>query len=220
MRLPLYIEIEGKNILVVGGGREGTRRAKKFFNAGANVKVLSLEFSDELLKLRDRVELIHGDAEDQDLLEELIAKSHIVVVALSTKKLNKNIIETAKTHGVMVNLTNDAVETEVVVPFETMVDGLRIAMTSEGKSDLVVKEALKRVVSFLHEEKEIFYLLDLMWYLKKYMKSNGIPFEIRRILYHEVFDDLMFRKLALEGRLEEARERLEKIVEVRVGGGS
>ena len=220
MRLPLYIEVKGKNILVIGGGREGTRRAKKFFNAGANVKVLSLEFSDELLKFSDSIELIHGDAGDHDLLEKLIANSYIVVVALSTKKLNKNIIEVAKKYGVMVNLTNDAVETEVVVPFETMVDGLRIAMTSEGKSDLVVKEALKRVVNFLHGEKEIFYLLDLMWYLKKYMKSNGIPFEIRRILYHEVFDDSMFRKLALEGRSEDAKERLKEIVRVRVSGKS
>jgi len=64
MRIPLFIEFEGKRVLVIGGGGVGTLRAKKFLEAGASVKVLSLDFSDELKELsrEGRVELVKGDA--------------------------------------------------------------------------------------------------------------------------------------------------------------
>ncbi|WP_367834253.1 NAD(P)-dependent oxidoreductase [Vulcanisaeta sp. JCM 16159] len=42
MRVPLFIEFSGRNVLIIGGGGVGTRRAIKFLLAGANVRVLSL----------------------------------------------------------------------------------------------------------------------------------------------------------------------------------
>ena len=51
MRIPLYIEFDNKNVLIIGGGGVGTGRAKKFLKAGAKVLVLSMDFSEELKKL-------------------------------------------------------------------------------------------------------------------------------------------------------------------------
>jgi len=220
MRIPLYIEMNGKNILVIGGGRTGTSRVKKFLSAGANVKVLSLEFSDELLKIRDKVELIKDDIYNLSLLEDLISSSDMVTVALPFKDLNKDVMRLAKKYKVLVNLANDADETEVVVPFETSIGGLRIAATSEGKSGLVVKEALKRIEEYLAKDSEIFNLLNLMHYLKNHMKKLEVPFEKRMELYYKVFNDDEFRKLIRDGKLEDARERLEKIVKVAMYEGS
>jgi precorrin-2 dehydrogenase/sirohydrochlorin ferrochelatase len=136
----------------------------------------------------------------------------LVVVALPFKDLNKDIFSLAKRHGVLVNLANDADMTEVVVPFETTINGIRIAATSEGKSGLVVKEALNRIERSLNGDEELFNLLELMFYLKNYMKREGIPFETRMILYHKVFNDKGFRQLVSQGRIVEARELLESIV--------
>ncbi len=58
MRVPLFIEFSGRNVLVVGGGGVGTRRAIKFLLAGANVRVLSLEFSSELLRYAEQGKVV------------------------------------------------------------------------------------------------------------------------------------------------------------------
>lgn len=216
MRIPLYIEMKDKNIFIIGGGFEGTNRAKKFLSAGAKVKVLSLEFSKELEKLRNNrnLELIKGDVRDKNILERLISNSDLIVVALDTTKYNDMIINIVKKYRKLYNLANDASSTEVIVPLESEINGLRIAMTSEGKSSIVVKEALKRIVNYLSKDKEIFTLLNLMFYLKTYMKSKGVPFKLRMRLYHEVYNDNLFRKYIEQGDLESAKLRIEEIVKV------
>jgi Siroheme synthase (precorrin-2 oxidase/ferrochelatase domain) len=64
------MEFEGRNVLVIGGGGVGTRRAVKFLMAGANVRVIGLEFSNDLVRYAEqgKVVLIKGDARDPGLL--------------------------------------------------------------------------------------------------------------------------------------------------------
>lgn len=214
MRLALYIEMSGKNVLVIGGSSVGTSRVKKFLSAGANVTVLSLEFIEELkeLEAKGKVRLVTGDAADETLLDRHMDKAYIVVVALNSLKLNERIFEVASRCGTLVNLANDADATEVVVPFEAEVNGLRVAMTSEGKSGVVVREALARVVANLSKDKEISVLLELMHHLKLHMKDNGVPVQERMRAYFRVFDDKEFRELAKVGDIESARSRAEGLV--------
>lgn len=216
MRLALYIEMSGKKALVIGGSSVGTSRVKKFLSAGANVTILSLEFIEELKELdaQGKVRLVTGDAADETLLDRLMDSAYIVVVALNSLKLNQKISEVASRHGTLVNLANDADATEVVVPFEAEVNGLRVAMTSEGKSGVVVREALARVVANLSEDKEIAALLELMHHLKLYMKDNGVPVEERMRAYFRVFDDKGFRELVKAGDVESARSRAEELAGV------
>jgi precorrin-2 dehydrogenase/sirohydrochlorin ferrochelatase len=216
MRLPLFIEMQHKNVLVIGGP-VGTSRVKKFLSAGANITVLSLDFSDELKELRaeGKIKLVKGDAFDREILEALISKSDLVVVALNTQALNDRVIGLSKKHNTLVNLTNDADETEVVIPFEARVGSLRIAMTSEGKSGIVVREALRKTVNYLSKDREIHDLFNLIYYLKRYMKEAGIPIDIRMKLYFKVFNDEQFKTLVSEGKCEAAKSRLEKIVEAK-----
>ena len=43
MFYPLFIDLKGKKVLVVGGGKVGTRRALYMLKAGAEVIVISKE---------------------------------------------------------------------------------------------------------------------------------------------------------------------------------
>ncbi len=220
MRIPLFIEFEGKNVLIIGGGGVGTSRAKKFVEAGANVKVLSLDFSEELkiLSRKGKVELVKGDASDKDLLERLIAESDLVVVAIPTLALNDLVCKIAKVHRTLVNLANDAERTEVVVPFEDEVEGIRFAVTTEGKSGIVarrVKEAFKRM---LEEDEETIYFLRAMDHLKRFMKSHDVPVHLRMKLYFVISADEEFRRLVKEGKVKEAQDLAERLVEEYVSG--
>ncbi len=206
MRVPLLIEMNDKNVLVIGGGGEGVNRARKFSQAKAKVKVLSLEFDPKLKEIKG-IDLVHGDARDDKLVEELVSWSDLVVVALSSTELNNKIVEFAKKHGTLYNLANDADATEVVVPFEGNVDGIRIALTSEGKSGLVVRDMLKEVKGCLTTRRDLFNLLNIMHEIKLYLKKKGIP-SLRRIeIYKKVYSDQYFQDLSSRGKTEEAWRR-------------
>jgi len=204
MRIPLYIEFSGKNVLIIGGGGVGTVRAKKFKEAGANVRVLSLDFSDELKKMD--VELVRGDAKDEKLLEENIKWCDLVTVAVKDLSVNDLVIELSKKHKALVNLANDAKRTEVVIPFDDSVNGIRFAVTTEGKSGIVARMIRDKIRDLIEKDRETQNLLKAMEFLKNYMKENNIPVEIRMKMYFAVSQDETFKELVSEGKIEEAKE--------------
>jgi precorrin-2 dehydrogenase/sirohydrochlorin ferrochelatase len=220
MRVPIYVEFEGKSVLVIGGGGVGTFRAKKFLNAGASVKVLSLDFSEELKNLQKdgKVELIMGDVRDIEKLERLIEESDLVVVALPFTDYNDTIVEIAKRYKTLVNLANDAKKTEVVIPFEGEFEGIRFAVTTEGKSGIVARRVKDIFLKALEEDEDVVFFLKAMDHLKKYMKSKNVPIQLRMKLYFAVSDDEQFRKLVREGDVESAKKWAEKLVEEYVSG--
>ncbi len=220
MRIPIYVEFEGKNVLVIGGGGVGTFRAKKFLKAGAKVKVLSLDFSDELKRLEreNSLKLVRGDVRDLEKLEELIKNSDLVVVAIPFTDLNDEILRIAKRYKTLVNLANDASKTEVVIPFEGEFEGIRFAVTTEGKSGIVARKVKDLFLKALEEDEDIVFFLRAMDHLKRYMKSRGIPIQTRMKLYFAVSSDEKFRELVRRGEVESAKRWAEKLVEDYVEG--
>jgi len=214
----MFVEFEGKDVLVIGGGGVGTSRAKKFLKAKAKVKVFSLDFSDELKEISGRVELIRGDVKDTRKLEDFIKNSYLVVVALPFTDFNDKIVEIAKRYKTLVNLANDAKRTEVVIPFEGEFEGIRFAVTTEGKSGIVARRVKDTFLRALEEDEEIVSFLKAMDHLKRYMKGRNIPVQLRMKLYFAVSEDEKFRELVRSGEVELAKEWAEKLVEDYVSG--
>ncbi|MGC9104165.1 MAG: precorrin-2 dehydrogenase/sirohydrochlorin ferrochelatase family protein [Candidatus Methanodesulfokora sp.] len=208
MRIPMFIEMNGFKVLVIGGGEEGTKKARRFSEHGAEVKVLSAEFTDQLLEMgeRGKVVLMRGDAGNRGLLEKLIEESDLVVYTIGERPdVERTVEEIARAKRKLLNLATDAERTQVVMPIEERVGDIRIALTSEGKSTLVVKEAAGRVAEFLREQKDIMAMLEVMGHLKKYMKSKGIPFDRRMEVYKAAFNDRKLRELVLRDMREAIR---------------
>jgi len=220
MRIPLYIEFKGKNVLTIGGGGVGTVRAKKFVEAGANVKIISLEFSNELKELSKKgsVELIEGDAFNEEILKPLIVWSNLVTVAIGNLKINDIVEKLARKYKVLVNLANDANRTEVVVPFEGDVEGIRYAVTTEGKSGVVARKVRDEFRKMLEEDEETIYFLKAMHHLKKYMKATNVPVQTRMKLYFVISADEEFRELIRKEDVDGARRLAEKLVNEYVSG--
>ena len=216
MRIPLYVEVEGRNVLVVGGGNVGTRRALKFLEAGANVRVLSKEFSSRLVeKSREeqRLQLIRADASNPGEVESLVRWADIVVLATDNLELNRRISRLARKYGRLVNNATDASDTEVVVPFELEVNGIRVAVTTEGRAGVVARLAAERIKNLLESDVELRTLMEVMSRAKEYMKKViGSP-KKRFPIYFELADDEKLRSLARQGRAEEAWLRAKEIID-------
>ncbi|RLI81815.1 bifunctional precorrin-2 dehydrogenase/sirohydrochlorin ferrochelatase [Archaeoglobales archaeon] len=220
MRIPLYIEMAGKNVLIIGGGEVGTSRAKKFLDAGANVRVLSLEFIPEIKELEKnnpRLKLIEEDANTFNL-EPLFEWAHFVTIAVGDLKLNEVAKNLAAKKKCLLNLANDSSQTEVVVPFDGEYEGIRFAVTTEGKSGVVARMIRDSILEMLKKDDEKIYLLRAMEYLKKYMKAEKVPIDLRMSLYFEISSDKEFRSLVRDGNVEEAKSLAEKLVQEYVSG--
>jgi len=208
MRIPLWVEASRLKVLVLGGGAVGTRRAKFFASSGAKVRVIAREVSDELKKLS--VEIKIADLNEYDPAED-IEWADIVVVAVSDRELADRLFRLASERGKLVNDATDASRTHVVVPYERVVEGLRVAVTSEGAAGTparlsldVIEECIKRswIPTFFKAYKAL-----------KAEAKERIP-DVRRRLdfYDALWRDEAFRTSVFNGDVDAAVERGREIM--------
>jgi precorrin-2 dehydrogenase/sirohydrochlorin ferrochelatase len=212
MRIPLFIEFKGKKVAVVGGGYVGTVRAKKFAEVGAEVTVFSLNFSEELLRLgrEGKVRLVEKEASE---LEEELREFDLVVLAIGDKSLNSKFKDLSRKYRFLLNLANSAEETEVVVPFEGGKDGIRFAVTTEGKSGVVARKVRELFQSVLERDETLFVYLSAMEHLKKYMKEKEFPVNVRMKIYSILGSSQELMRIAESRDLAGAMKFVETVAE-------
>ncbi len=214
----MFVEANDFRVLVIGGLREGTRKARRWISAGAEVRVLSLEFSDELTELSSsgKVRLIRGDLMS-DKLEELIEWSDLVVYAgPPVPEYEERVISISRRERKLLNLSTSAERTQVVMPIECRSGGIRVAVTTEGLSTLISKDVVKRLCSYLDEQEDIHSLLEVMGHIKRYMKRHVKDHRVRMKLYYVVFRNQEVRRAALLD-VERAKKIAEEIVRREAG---
>lgn len=198
MRIPLFIDVNGMNVLVLGGGNEAVKKTRRFLKHGARVAVYGLEFNEELLKLAEGglVKLMRGDVRDRQALEGLIRENDIIIYTVpDLPEVEDWVIDACKRWRKLYVISTDAKKTQVVVPVEAAGAGLRIAVTSEGRSTLVAKLVAEEISKYLEGREDLKLLLDVMGFLKDYMKENKIHYKVRMEVYRELFLDGRLRGL-------------------------
>ncbi len=209
MRVPLFIEVKDRNVLIIGGGSTGTKRARKFSLAGANVVVLSKEFTNELIQLsRDLgVVLIQVDLSVPDslpVLETWIRWSDMVVYTIPDNMLASIVHLLCKRHRKFLNDATSAERTEVVVPFEAKIlDSVRVAVTTEGRSSTLSRILVRKIESMLSTDLELKNLANALFTMKRILKENVKDYKTRMRLYEELSNDSKFIELAVKGNIDE-----------------
>ncbi len=224
MRIPLWVEVEGRRVTVFGGGNVGTRRALMFRDAGATVRVVGLYFSKELkerAKFDNGIILVEADARNRDVVRENVEWADIVVIATSDDEVNKTVWETAKALGKWVNDATNAMRTDIVVPYtlEILDGAVKIAVTSEGKSGVVARRTRDIIRECLRRRNDIAILYEVMWRVKPVLKQLIPDGRQRFPVYFEV-EKVVADKIGVSDvntLLEEAAKVIARAVERSTG---
>lgn len=212
MRIPLWVEASRLKVVVFGGGSVGTRRAKFFSSAGARVRVLAKEVSEELES--SGIEIKRVDLNLYNPVED-IKWADLVVIAVNDERLAEKLFEIASSMGKLVNDATDASRTHVVVPYFKEVEGLKIATTSEGAAGAPARMALD-VIETCIRNSWIPIFFKVYSIIKKEAKISINDIKNRLKFYQELVDDDEFMELVksgdAEGALRRAREILTRFI--------
>lgn len=125
--LPLLLDLEGKLIVIFGGGRVGERKARLFSDYG-EVMVVSQEFTPGLMEMKDDLKLVHSNLSHG--FEKYLEGAFIVVPATGIFELNSAIEFEARARGLLVNKVDGI--GDVVVPSLIRKDPITIAISTES----------------------------------------------------------------------------------------
>lgn len=135
---PLFADLHGREVLVVGGGEVATRKIQALLRAGAQVLVHARELAPGLqaLAAAGRLQRLHGDAVDP----RWIGRAWLVVAATDDPALNRDLAGMAAAAKRWINVVDDAELSSYQVPAVVDREPITIAISSAGAAPMLARQ--------------------------------------------------------------------------------
>lgn len=165
---PIFLNIQGKRCVVIGGGKVSLRKAKMLLDCGANVFVISPKPHPDIAKLsKERaIHLIQRDYEAQDLKGAVIA-----IVCTDVKEVNRKVADEAKKAGILVNVADDPEPSDFIIPAFFRRGNLTVAVSTSGVSPALARKIRTKLEKSFGEEYAS--LLSLIGEVRSTLKEKG-----------------------------------------------
>ena len=144
--LPLFLDLHGKRVLVVGGGNVAQAKVQALRTTGCSLRAVSLTFAPAFLEALEGFEVErHLRAFHPDDLDGV----HLVISATNDPEANRFIAAHARCQGLWVNAVDDAASCDALFPSILRRGPFVAAISTEGAFaglSRVVREALEGLV--------------------------------------------------------------------------
>ena len=143
---PLFLRLEGRRVLVVGGGAVGERKARELLAAGAEVVVVATKPTPWLASEaeHDRLALHRRAFSPRDL-----EGAWLVIAATNEPRVNARIARAAEKRRVFVNAVDDPERCSALFGAIVRRDPFTIAISSRGEAPALsrlLREVLSQVL--------------------------------------------------------------------------
>ena len=152
MFFPLFVNVENKEVLIVGGGKIGGRKAQTLREYGGNVTVYSEKVTEETILADENIKVVNRNvSHDEGEIKELVKKYFLVVAATDDTELNDRISHVCMSENILVNNVSSKAVMNAMFGAVVKNDEFQIGIGSYGKSCRRSK-ALKGKVQELIDE--------------------------------------------------------------------
>jgi len=145
---PLFLRLEGRRVLVVGGGTVATRKVRELLDAGAKVTVVAPEVSAEIASLGVTVEQRAFTATDVD-------GAWLVVAATNDPNANRAVAASAEAQRIFVNAVDDPANASAFFGALLRRPPFLVAISSSGQLPALSRLLREVLESALPEERWI-----------------------------------------------------------------
>jgi len=178
---PVYLDLRGRRCVVVGGGEVAERKVRRLLDSGAEVFVTGKDLTEGLKDMKREGKLRHIEA---DYGETHIEGAFLVIGATDSREVNEAVCRDAHKKGILVNIVDDPVRCDFLLPSLFERGDLQIAVSTGGKSPALARKLRQDMEGIFGPEYRI--LLDIMGELRKKILSRGYPASENRKLFESV----------------------------------
>ncbi len=217
---PIFLNISGAPVLVVGGGRVAARKARDLLASGAVVTAVAPEFCDEMVKMAagTGVELQRRPYSCGDLEGKVM-----VIAATGSEDVNRRVFEDARRPGVLCNVADHPGLCDFHVPARMRRGLLQIAVSTGGASPAMARRIREELENKYTDGYGI--LMEAMLEMREFLKCEGPESRKERRRLLEDFLDSGAPEVLIEGEDGEAfraevenwKGRVKSIVSVSCG---
>ncbi len=183
MRLPLFVDVTDKLVVLIGGGRVAADKGIAFADAGARLRVIAPEIQPHLA-LR-AIEVRERQFEPSDL-----AGAWLVVAAAPTE-VNRQARAAADAQHTFVISVDDPANCTAFGAARLERGGITIALSSDGHAPALVSLLRRAIDAILPDDLDVWSRLAATE--RRAWRENGVPFAKRTPLLLRALNDLQHR---------------------------
>ena len=199
MLYPIFLNLKGKDCVVIGGGKVAERKVLSLIDTGAKVLVISPRLSPVLKSLVEKGTITHrqrkyvkGDLQD----------AFLAISATDNKNINESVSEEAGEKRVFLNVVDIPKLCDFLVPSVVQQGDLLIAISTCGKSPALAKKIRKELEEKFGWEYGVF--LDLLGAIRLRLLTKS---------HDKIYNKGLFLKIISSNLLEFIREGKENEVD-------
>ena len=183
---PFYIDIEKKDILVVGGGAVALRKVEKLLPFNPVITVVSPEICNEIVKLGVKtVKRVFADSDLDGMF--------CVISATNNSQVNEYIYRLCSAKNIPVNTVDDKERCTFIFPALVKENGITAGITTSGKSPVYSKYIKEQLIQLLENINAD--TVEVLWKYRAAIKASINNEEERK----EIFTRLL--NMCVEGDL-------------------
>ncbi len=208
---PIFLDINGKNCLVVGGGEVAARKVRMLQRSGAKVTVVAPELGQAL-----EIQARQGAVTHQRAVfsPEQLADAVLVIAATNDAAVNRQVSETAKRQRIPVNVVDSPALCSFIMPSVIDRSPLLVAVSTSGASPVLARLLRARLESLIPAAYG--QLASLAANFRDQVKKRISRPENRRIFWEKVFQGHV-AEMVFAGREKAAQRALQELLDSQQG---
>ncbi len=186
---PFFVDLDGKQGLIVGGGIVALRKIENLLPYGPQLTVAAMSFESEIEKIEGLLLLQKSFAAD------MLEGKYFVIAATDDRELNHVIANLCQEKNILVNVVDDREACTFIFPCLVKKGRLTAGISTEGASPsgaIYIKEKIKQWIPENFEE-ILGFLEDKRGIVKKRISVEGQ----RTMVFTELFEQCLEKGRAL-----------------------
>lgn len=140
---PLFVDITGKNVLIVGAGKIAYRKAKTLLEYEANITVITKEIKEPMFESLENVLIEQREFNEHDIKDKFL-----VVAATDDAEFNNYIYNICKMSNTLVNNITSKVDMNCRFASVIETPEYQIGISAKG-NPIKSKELKNKIIEFL-----------------------------------------------------------------------
>jgi siroheme synthase-like protein len=198
---PVFLDVDGRRCLVIGGGMVALRKVKALLDFGAKVEVISpgLCVGLKQILIDKKIKVLKRKFQAGDLKGAFLA-----IAATASSRTNAEIAEEGRRQKVLINAVDDPAHCDFILPSYVRRGGITLAVSTSGMSPALARKIRSRLEKDISKEYET--LAVICEEVRAQLKRDRIKVSGSR--WQEALDLDHLIALIREGRSSEAKSLL------------
>ncbi len=207
----INLNLEGKKIVIVGGGREALKRINSVLNQKCEITLISDKISKPIESLVKKKKIVYKNQKLKNANFLSKERPFLIITTTDDIKLNQAIIKNAKNKGILAYSSDSSKTSDfsnpAIIDFENLI---QIAVFTGGKSPAMSKKIKEQIEIFLKQSitKEDTCQIKIQEIARTLAKKKIGSQIQRKAFLKSIMNDNKIKQLIKEGESEKAENRV------------